>query len=113
MPNQISVVFHNGWNYDYHFIIKKLVNQFERQFECPAEIKEQYKDFPVPIKKEISKIDKDCNESVETISYKGKFIDSMGFIARSLSNLVDNLAEEIHKMVVVLLWLFSWVWKCQ
>ena len=34
------------------------------------ENKEQYKTFSVPIKKEITKIDKDGNESVVTISYK-------------------------------------------
>ena len=32
VPNEISVVFHNGSNYDYHFIIKELANEFEEQF---------------------------------------------------------------------------------
>ena len=32
-----------------------------------------------------------------TISYKIKFIDSARFMMSSLSNLVDNLAEGIHK----------------
>ena len=32
MPNKIPVVFHNGSSYDYHFIIKELANEFERQF---------------------------------------------------------------------------------
>ena len=51
MPNQISVVFHNSSNYDYHFIIKELANEFEGQFECLGENKEKYKKFSVPIKK--------------------------------------------------------------
>ena len=34
MPNEIPVVFHKGWNYDYDFIIKELANEFEGQFEC-------------------------------------------------------------------------------
>ena len=38
------------------------------------------------------------NESVETKSYKIKFIDSMRFMVTSLSKLVDSLTEEIHKM---------------
>ena len=38
-------------------------------------------------------IDRDGNESVVTISYKIKFIDSARFMASSISNLVDNLAE--------------------
>ena len=49
-------------------------------------------------KNEITKIDKDGNESVVNISYKIKFIDSARFMASSLSNLVDNLAEGIHRI---------------
>ena len=48
--------------------------------------------------KKVTKIDKDGNESVETISYKIKFINSARFMSSSLSNLIDNLAEEIHKI---------------
>ena len=39
--------------------------------------------FFVPTKEEIAKIDKDGNESVTTISYKIKFIDSARFMASS------------------------------
>ena len=49
-------------------------------------------------RKEVIKIDKDGNESVVTISYKIKFIDSARFMASSLSSLVDNLAKEIYKI---------------
>ena len=52
----------------------------------------------VPIEKEVTNIDKDGNESVVTISYKTKFIDSARFMATSLSNLVDNLTEAVHKI---------------
>ena len=31
--NEISVVFHNGSNYDYCFIIKEFANEFEGKFE--------------------------------------------------------------------------------
>ena len=58
----------------------------------------KYKTFSVPIKKEIIKIDKDDNKTIETISYKTKFIDSARFMANSLSNLVDNLTEGIHNI---------------
>ena len=50
------------------------------------------------IEKEVTKIDKDGNESVVTISYKIIFIDSTRFMASSLSNLVDNLAKGIRKV---------------
>ena len=49
-------------------------------------------------RKKVTKIDKDGNESVVTIFYKIKFIDSERFMATSLSNLVNNLTERIHKI---------------
>ena len=56
MTNEIPVVFHNGSNYDYHFIIKELANGFEGQFECLGENKERYKTFFVPTQKLIKMI---------------------------------------------------------
>ena len=49
-------------------------------------------------KKEVTNIDKDGNESIVTIYYRIKFIDSARFMASSLSDLVDNLAEGVHKI---------------
>ena len=51
MPNELPVVFHAGLNFDYHFIIKGLANEFEGQFECLGEYTEKYKTFSVPIGK--------------------------------------------------------------
>ena len=45
MPNEISVVFHNDSNYDYHFIIKELANEFEGQFECYGGKKRKEQNF--------------------------------------------------------------------
>ena len=42
MPKQISVVFRNGSNYDYHFIIKELAKEFEKHLACLGEIIEKY-----------------------------------------------------------------------
>ena len=50
------------------------------------------------MKKVMTKIDKKGNETVDTVSYKMKFIDSIRFMERSLSNLVDNLTEGIYKI---------------
>ena len=111
VPNKIPVVFHNVSNYDYNFIIKELANEFERQFECLEENKEKYKTFSVPVKREIEKIVKDGNESVETISYKIIIIDSMRFSATSLSKLVDNLTEGIHQIKCKIV-NFFWTQKC-
>ena len=54
--------------------------------------------FSVPTEKEVSNIDKDGNESVVTISYKIKFVDSARFMVSSLSCRTDNLAEGIHQI---------------
>ena len=51
VPNEIPVVFHNGSNYDYYFIIKELVNKFEGQFKYLGENTEKYKTFSVQIEK--------------------------------------------------------------
>ena len=37
VPKRIPIVFHNGSNYDYHFIIKELVEEFKKQFICLGE----------------------------------------------------------------------------
>ena len=51
VPKEIPVVFHNGSTYDYHFIIKELVKEFDGNFECLGENTEKYITFLVPIKK--------------------------------------------------------------
>ena len=96
VPNEIPVVSHNGSNYDYHFIIKKIANEFEGKFEYLGKNTEKHKNFSAPIQKEVTNIDKDGNESVVTISYRLKFIVKARFMVTSLSNLVDNLTDGIH-----------------
>ena len=71
-PDKIPVVFHNGSNYDYDSIIKELADEFKGHFECLRENTEKYKTFSVSIEKEVTKIDKDGNENVVTISQKIK-----------------------------------------
>ena len=51
MPNEILLVFHNGSNYDYQFIIKELKCDFEGQFECFGENSENYKIFYASVEK--------------------------------------------------------------
>ena len=89
IPKNIPVIFHNVSTYGYHFIIKELACEFERNFECLGENTEKYITFSVPIKKRIE------NKNIN-ITYKIKFIDSFRFMATSLSKLVDNLTDNIH-----------------
>ena len=89
VPKEIPVVFHNGSTYDYHFIIKELVKEFECNFDCLGENTEKYVTFSVPLKTKTE------NKNLE-ITYKIKLIDSSRFMSSSLSKLVDNLSEGIH-----------------
>ena len=68
MPNEIPLVFHNGSNYSYHFVVKELSDKFEDQVECLWESTEKYKTFFIPKEKEVPRIDKDNNKSVVTPS---------------------------------------------
>ena len=85
MPKKIPIVFHNGSTYNYHFVIKKLAEEFKGEFECLGENTEKYITFSVPLKKE--------NDNSKKITYKLKFIDSYRFMQSKLSDLVDNLSE--------------------
>ena len=85
IPREVPIVFHNGSTYDYHFIIKELVKEFEGNFECLGENTEKYIIFSVPLKKKI-----------ENKNNKVKFIDSYRFMPSSLSKLIDNLSEGLH-----------------
>ena len=87
IPKEIPVVFHNGSTYNYNFIMKELVKEFDGNFECLGENIEKCITFSVLIKKKIE------NKNIE-ITYKIKFIDSYRFM--SLSKLIDNLSEGIH-----------------
>ena len=81
MAKKIPIILHNGSKYDHHFVIKKLVKEFEGEFECLGENTEKYITFSVPFKK----------EGDEKFTYKLKFIDSYRFMQSKLLDLVDNL----------------------
>ena len=87
VPKKIPTVFDNGSTYDYHFVIKKIAEEFKGHFECLGENTEKYITFSVPLRKE-----DDGN-----ITHKLKFIDSYRFMQDSLSSLVDNLSRVYDK----------------
>ena len=62
VPKKINLAFHNGSNYDYNLIIKKLAEEFKKQFTCLGENTEKYITFTVPIEKEVTRIDKNGEE---------------------------------------------------
>ena len=76
-------------------IIKELAEEFEKQFNCSGKNNEKYITFSVPIEKEVTRINKN-GEEIEKV-YILQFIGSGRFMASSLSNLVNNLSEGIHK----------------
>ena len=54
VPTKIPLVFHNESNYDYHFIIKELAEEFKKQFTCLGKNSEKYITFTVAIEKACS-----------------------------------------------------------
>ena len=98
MPHEIPVVFHNGSNSDYHFFYERIRKRVWGTIWMSCGKYRKYWTFSVLIEKEVTNIDKDANERVFTISYKIKFIDITRFMASSLWNLVDNVAEGTHKI---------------
>ena len=53
VPKKLQVVFHKRSNYDYHFLIKELSEEFEGQIKCLGENTEKYITFSVLIKKSL------------------------------------------------------------
>ena len=98
VPKRIHIVFHAGSKYDYHCIIKELAEECFKKFTCLGENTEKYINFTVPIGKEVTRVDKNEEKITKNISYILQFIDSARFMAISLSNLVNNLSEGIHRI---------------
>ena len=84
-------------DYDHHFIIKELAEKFEKQFTCLGKILKKYITFSVPVQNEATKINKSGEKITKTKSYRLQLIDSIGFMASSLLNLVKNLSEAIYE----------------
>ena len=48
-PKEIAIVFHNGFVYDYHFIIEQLTEESKGKFDCLGENTEKYITLTVSI----------------------------------------------------------------
>ena len=75
-------------------LLKELAKKFTGEFKCLKENTDKYKTFSIPIETEVTKVDKHGNQRV---FLQKKIIDSARFMASSLSDLVDNLTEGIHR----------------
>ena len=82
-PKKILIVFYNRSNYDYHFIIKKLAEEFKKQFTCLGENTENYITFTVRVEKVVKRIDKNGEEITKDMCYILQFTDRARFIASS------------------------------
>ena len=52
-PQELTVVFHNGFTYDYHFIINKIAKEFYGRLECSGKIQRNILLFQYNISKEL------------------------------------------------------------
>ena len=80
VPKNILIAFHNGSNYDYHFIIKELAEEFKKQFTYLGASTEKYIAFRVPIEKEVKTIDENGKEITKNIFHLIKFIDTTIYV---------------------------------
>ena len=98
VPKKNPTVSHSGSNYNFHFIIKEIAEEFKKQFTCLGENTEKHITSTVPIEKEVARIDKNGKEITKKMSYILQFVDSVRFLPISLSNLVNNLSEGLHRI---------------
>ena len=63
VPKEIPIVFLNGSNYDYHFIIKELAEEFGTEFTCLGANTKKYITFSVPIKNKLQELIKKEDKS--------------------------------------------------
>ena len=67
VPKEIPIAFHNGSNYDYHLIIKKLAEEFKEKSTCFEENTQKYITFTVSLENEVTRIDKNGEEISKNI----------------------------------------------
>ena len=65
VSKKIPSAFHNGSNYDYHFTMSELAEEFERQFTFLGENTVKYIAFTVLIEKDVTRIDKNGGETTK------------------------------------------------
>ena len=66
---KIPIVFPNGSNYEYHFIIKELAEESKKQFTCLGENTKKYIAFTFPVEKKVTRTDKNVEHITKIISF--------------------------------------------
>ena len=78
--------------------LKEFAGEIEKQFICIRENTEKYITFIVTIGKEVTRFNENGEEITKIIPYILQLIDSTGFMASSLSNLVNIFSKIIDKI---------------
>lgn len=85
---------HDVSNYDYHFIIKQLAEEFEKQFECLGENTQgDIHTFSMAIESQRNRKTIKCLIRTRI----NPNLRSVRFRASSLSSLTDNLVKVLYK----------------
>ena len=108
VPKEIPIVFHNGSIYDYHFIIKELVKEFEGNFEYLGENIEKYITFSVLIKKKIE--NKDLEKLQHTKLNLLIVIDLCHHHFRNLLIIYQKEFTIINVLIVILILIILKLW---
>ena len=58
MHKEILIVFCNRFKYDYHFVIKEVAEEFEKEFTCLGKSAKKYINVSVPIEADVVIVDK-------------------------------------------------------
>ena len=82
-------------------IIKKLAEEFNKQFTCLGDNTEKYIIFTVLIEKEATKTDKNGEEFTKNISYILQFIDSASLWQAHYQILSTIYLKELIKLGVI------------
>ena len=75
-----------------------MAEKFKKQFTWLGEYTEKYITLTVSIEKDVTRIDEHGEKITKSLSYILQFIDSARFMVSSLSNIVNNLSEGIHRI---------------
>ena len=93
--NDIFVGIHNGSNYDFKLLLKKIACYFNQDISVIAESIEKYMTFSFTIAEthiDTGKVDQNGQPIIKTIKHKIRFLDTNRLLTRSLDTCVNNLS---------------------